>query len=432
MSPPVPERRRGLLAAGLLLGAGLRLAALPLPGTSDVPLFKGWAQAAATRGMTQVYGTDLRWQQQRVKPVNYPPLSLGLVAAVGHAYGVLEPSFADGTAFTVLIKLPVIAADAALAALLFGAVRRARGERAGAAAALAYWLNPAVLIAGAVLGYQDSVMALPGLAALVAAAAGRPILCGALAAVAVLFKPQAVLLGPSLLLALGRHPRGAARAFLRAAAAGLLAAALVLAPFAVAGTTGRMVRAVAQLATHDMFSADAANVWWLVGWAKRGASRWSEDGLAAWTAPVRILRISTSEAQGLPNPRPLGTALVLAAAAWAGWRARQARELGLLAALGAFVVHAYFTLAVGVHENHLFLAVPLLTLAASLRPAFRGILLAVSALTALNLNFIYGFGLGVGGALPRGITGVDATVVLALANLGVFFWHARVLAREVR
>jgi hypothetical protein len=430
MSPPGPARVRALAAGAAALGLVLRLLALPLPGTGDVPLFKSWAQEMARgSGLTGVYGAEIEWQQRSWRKVNYPPLSTGVIGLMGGAYGAVDPTFADSRTFAAFIKLPVVLCDAALAALLFALLRRRR-PAAALAAALAYWLNPAVVLGGAVLGYQDAVLALPAVGALAAAAAGRPALCGALVTLAALVKPQAVLLGPALLLALRADPRGAARATARAAAAALATLAAVLLPFALAGTLRQVMGAVVQLATHDWYSADAANLWWLVTWAKRAASQWAELGAAALLAPVRMLRISMAEAQGLPNPRPLGTALVLLAAAWGTWRARRGSDLGLTAALGAFVVHAYFTLAVGVHENHLFLAVPLLALAASLRPAFRGILLAVTAVTALNLNLIYGFGQGIGGALPRGLLGVDATVLLAAANLAAFAWHVRVLARE--
>jgi hypothetical protein len=431
MSRPGPAAPRAWAAAGLALGAAVRLAALTWPGTSDVPLFKAWAHAADTLGVTGVYGADVEWQRSW-KKVNYPPLAVGLFAAVGRAYRALDPAVSDSATYTAFLKAPLLLADAALTALIYAALRRRRGSGVATVAALAYWLNPAVVIDGAVLGYQDPILALPAVAALLAAAGGRPALCGLCAVVAALLKPQAVLLAPALLVALLNDPRGAARAVSRAAAGALATAGLVLAPFAAAGALGRMVAAVGQLATHDMYSADAANLWWLVTWVKRAASQSGELGLQAWTAPVRILRISMAEAQGLPNPRWIGTALVLLATGWAAWRARKASELGLLAALGAFVVHAYFTLGVGVHENHLFLAVPLLALAAALRPALRGVLVALTAVTALNLDLLYGLGQGMDGALPRGLVGLDATVLLAAANLAALGWHAVVFAREAR
>lgn len=124
--------------------------------------------------------------------------------------------------------------------------------------------------------------------------------------------------------------------------------------------------------------------------------------------------------------------LVLAAWAWGLWKARGVTDPFLLAGLAAFLVHAYFVLAVQVHENHLFLAVPLLALAAAGRQAFRPILLLVSVVVALNLNLFYGISEGVGYGLPRSITIVDASVVLALANVAALVWHGRVLKAACR
>jgi hypothetical protein len=85
-------------------------------------------------------------------------------------------------------------------------------------------------------------------------------------------------------------------------------------------------------------------------------------------------------------------------------------------------------LSAQVHENHLWGAVPLLVLAAAGRPAFRSILFLVSAIVALNLNLFYGFGAGY--ALPRTLTVIDATVVLAAINCAALWRHALVLKRQ--
>ena len=70
---------------------------------------------------------------------------------------------------------------------------------------------------------------------------------------------------------------------------------------------------------------------------------------------------------------------------------------------------------------------PLLVLASAGRRAFLPIAAGVSAIVALNLNLFYGFGDGIGYALPRAITVVDLTVILALVNCFLLSWHARVL-----
>ena len=90
-------------------------------------------------------------------------------------------------------------------------------------------------------------------------------------------------------------------------------------------------------------------------------------------------------------------------------------------------VHA--TLAVQVHENHLFAALPLLTLAAA-GPPFAPVLAALTVIFTLNLNLFYGISEDVGYQIPRGLTIVDLTVVLAVANCVALVWHALVFKRE--
>jgi len=153
--------------------------------------------------------------------------------------------------------------------------------------------------------------------------------------------------------------------------------------------------------------------------------------------PAKILGIQRVIEIGYPDPRVIGTLLTAAAIAWAlwtVWRASRtshaAPDLWLVAGVGAFCVHAYATLSAQVHENHLFAAVPLLVLASAGRQAFRPICAGVSAIVALNLNLFYGLGDGIGYALPRGLTIVDATVILALVNCFLLSSHAVVLNRE--
>jgi len=122
--------------------------------------------------------------------------------------------------------------------------------------------------------------------------------------------------------------------------------------------------------------------------------------------------------------------LVVAAVAWAMWHARQGTDLWLMAALGAFSIHAFETLAAGVHENHLYAAVPLLVMAAAGRRTLVPVLVVVSIILTLNLNLFYGIGEDVGYNIPRGLTIIDASVVLAVMNCAAFVWHAAMFKRE--
>jgi hypothetical protein len=95
------------------------------------------------------------------------------------------------------------------------------------------------------------------------------------------------------------------------------------------------------------------------------------------------------------------------------------------------MVHAYATLAAQVHENHLFAAVPLLVLAAAGRPRLRPVMWTVSGIFALNLNLFYGVSEYIDGwAVPRTLTVIDLTVLLALVNCATLVWYAVLLRSE--
>ena len=73
---------------------------------------------------------------------------------------------------------------------------------------------------------------------------------------------------------------------------------------------------------------------------------------------------------------------------------------------------------------------PLLALAAALDPSLRRLWMGVSLVCALNLNLFYGISIGWGWAIPRRATLIDASVVLAVANLALLAWHARIVSRR--
>ena len=440
---------RSAFAALVLAGILIRAAALPGPGTGDLTIWKVWSNNAARRGVGEMYGVGGTPVERRVleyagatATVDYPPLALVELGVAGNGYWLWSHRhFPNATALNAFVKLPALAAEIGLTLLLFGLVRARLGVSAARLAVVLYWLNPAALMDASILGYLDAQYVLPAIAAIAAAASGWPALAGALIAAAVLTKAQGIFIAPAVLLAIwttGAPEQWLSRV-MRAAAAGLVTAAAIIAPVVAAGGWPNMVQALGRLATHDMLSANAANLWWVIGWVLR--VRYSVHDMGLWpalTAPARILNISRVIEIGYPDPRTIGIALTAAAIAWALWIALpsairhppSATDVWLLAGVAAFAVHAYATLSAQVHENHLFAAVPLLVLAAAGRRGFRPIAIGVSAVVALNLNLFYGFGDGVGWALPRALTVIDATVVVAAINCFLLSWHAVVLRNE--
>jgi len=439
---------RRVFVAGLLIGLVIRLAALPLPGTGDVSAFKIWSHAGYTGAVSEMYGVGgtpperrLHDYDGRQATVDYPPLALYELAFVGLVYGVAFPGYPNTPVLTAFIKLLPVAAEAGITWVLFWAVRRAApGQRDAARfAALAYWLNPAALFNASVLGYLDPLFGFPMLASLVAASAGSAIAAGVLFALAVLTKAQAVMLAPVVVLALwnvaGKGRLSSALRPLGLAGAGAVLTGVVwVGPVVMAGAWPNMMRALGSLARHDMLSGQAANAWWIVTYVMRAIYAVPDMGVAdAFLSPVkRPLGITTIVQLGYPNPRLAATLVVLAAIAWGFWTGRKVRDLPRIALLGAWTVYAYFMLAVQVHENHFYMILPLLALAAAALPEWRRLFWVLSGSFALNLNLFYGLGDRIGFAVPRTITGIDATVWLSLVNVLALVWFARLLRQTFR
>ena len=227
-----------------------------------------------------------------------------------------------------------------------------------------------------------------------------------------------------------RRPRRLAIAAVGAA----VVSAVVVGPIVAAGAWWNMVYALKSQANEVDISMEGYNFWWVAGHFLWTAYAW-QRGLSVWsvfTAPVARLPFVRAAAHGLPYLRVVGTMLAAAGIAWGVWIGRRARDLSLVAAVGAFSVHAYAVLGAQVHENHLFAAMPLLIVAAAQRRRFVPILAGVSAFLTLSMIF-YMFSDQEGPiVLSRTLTLVDTTLLLAVFNCVLLVWHAKVLQAEAR
>jgi hypothetical protein len=349
-------------------------------------------------------------------------------------YGALFPGYPDTRALLVFIKLPVLVAGIALTWMFFSVVRRVSGQDQPARwAALAYWLNPATIFGGEMLGYVDPLYFVPAIAALVVAYWRRPWWAGTLLAIAVATKPQGILIAPAWGLALWQA--GGLSAIARASLTLGGTLAIIVLPFYMRGALPNMWLAFGSFdVRRDTMSAYAANVGWIINWALRSRLNIPHLGFpnAFLQRVPRPLSITRFRELGYPDPRPIGRAAVLAATVWALWITRRSRDLAIVAAFGAFTIHAFFVFSPNLHENHQLFEVPLLVLAAALRPGFRRLFVVVSTIVALNINYLYGAGLGMGWNVPRMITPVDLSVLVAFINVGVLIWFAHRLANEAR
>jgi hypothetical protein len=433
-------RRRSWLVPLALGYALLRWVLLLHPGyVPDMNAYKRWALRASQEGIAQVYATS---------DMDYPPLYAWMLAPIGTVYGWIEPratqvwtdpeaSFvaANSRVFNLLIKLPPLFFDLGIGWLLFRLGRRADADRAQARAdagrgsgpaprrrfpwsivlPAAYLMNPAVIVDVAYWGQADSIhsffvmaaflalgfpgllrIGLPGRRIAVSSASGggmeprggspadRPARgwrdarsawpAWVLLALATLMKPLGLPFFPLLLVltAVWCGWRGVVIGGLAA-----MATALVLfAPFLLAGQSASVFkRVVGDVSLMPYTSSNAHNLWWVLG-------AWKPADTPV-VGPLSKTHFGIL-AFGISYLALLGTARRERAAA----RGRLTGPMGLLLSLG--IAFSFFMLSTHMHENHLFLAVPLaLALVPYDRPGERTFALLAAALTVgVSLNLV--------------------------------------------
>ena len=388
--------RSGLvLIAILIAGAAIRLAAIAAgPGYPfDVVTFQRWAARMAAGGPASFYDPALF--------ADYPPGLLYLLWPLGALPGGPPPE---------IVRAIGIPFDLAIAVVAFAVVRRLRGDRAGLVAAAAYGLDPAPALAGPYWGQVDAVAVLPLILSLVAAAAGRSALAGALGAVAALVKPQLAVGLATLFVAWAtRAVRRGERGSLARLVGGAAATALVIAlPF---GLTVEKIAAIVRDATstHPFSSLFAFNVWALVtGFAV-------PDDTTILGLPARVWG--------------LGLVAIAFALVWARTAALAASgrgpfpdELALLLAMTTLATLVLYELPTRIHERYLLPAVALLVpfAFASRRAAIAYVVFSVVLAVSVLFAFTHQEQTGVRATpvLERTLFDPSLLVLLVLAGFG--------------
>lgn len=390
------QRLVAVLVAGVAAGVAIRLALLWSPGfRDDTDAFARWTAHIAQNGLGRAFDENL----------SFGPVMAWIWGAVGS----VEPAFRQATSaadpgLSAWLKLPAVLADLGLAAGV-AFVLRARPVWA-VAGAVAVLLHPATWYVSAWWGQYESVYALAGLIAVIAAINGRDGVAAVALALAVLTKPQALpLLVP---FAAWFFARGGIRGLARAGAVGLVAAVVIWLPFIAAAGPVRYLENLAEY-QNDIFSVlslRAWNLWWLA----------QEYGVGGEFASDRITFI------GPISFRLLGflvTGLLAIVVAARVYRDPQARTLVLGCAAITLVA---FTFLTTMHERYAYAALVFLMLLIP-EPRVRAIAVAFGIVHTLNLVAAIPATAELGRLLPvgglSGIAGSIAMVALTFATLGL-------------
>ena len=310
--------------------------------SGDITHYVYWTRLVTLGGIQLAYSGT--WPETYAV---YPPLTLLPLELVGSVYQYTQdPAFDVDRAQVSVFLHEGIKFTALVWHLLTGlAIYVLVRGKAGAIAASVYLLNPAALYDVAHWAQPDGAHSVFSVLAVGLLDLGQVVAPWASMAAAAVAKPQAWFIAPLLLLATFRvHGiRGVLRG--AAAAAGVLV--LVSLPFVVTGHGRELLGLPLEVsAVMPVVSADAHNFWWVF------SQLHGEDPIFVQDS-ARVL--------GPLTYRTAAGALVavsLVLVSWLYWTRRA--SLAEAAALG---VLGWFTYTTQAHENHLFAALPLLSLA---------------------------------------------------------------------
>jgi Gpi18-like mannosyltransferase len=392
----VPRREAWLLA---LCAALVSIAFAESHGTVDVLLFKDWVHHAESQGLVAGYAAN---------DADYPPLASTILV------GAARVATLAGVRLQTAIKWSTILFLFATSALFLAWTKDAF------AAAL---LHLSLVLSAAAMAYLDVYYAPLLVAAFWALERRRLLLFSCCFTLAATTKWQPLLLAPFLvvhLLATTRDP-ASRRVDVRALALRVVlpAAAIVAAVVALFGV-GPVWSAFKAGTSHDVLSGYALNLAWVETHLLRlfDPAKWGaiEQGKAE-------LVLASSLAVRLPLQLLFGGSYLALLVAFAR-REKSLENLLTFALLGAL---AYFTLAVGVHENHFFPAALLAVLLAWRQRERTAAALTIVALSHVDLLLFWGLD-GMGPRFPRAL-GQRFDVALPLALFEVLFFVVFAVSR---
>jgi Gpi18-like mannosyltransferase len=384
----------------LLLAIGLfsRLLVISYAGTLDVQYFIGWALAASELGIFELYPPNsLPFQSELFDhryhlPVSYPPGSIYYLWIAGKLMAVLNlPPL-------IVIKLPVILVEVIATLCLYITAHKKFDPSKALLITASFWLNPAIIISGSMLGYQD------GIAISLCLICGLAILSKRLYAAAILFALSLSIKQTSLfffpILIIYAFKADGIKYVFKVIFVFTATLAVILSPYIIFVENGlAMLRHMQKISIHHVLSANALNLWWLIG----GAIEINSWG-SCWNFPTLENYFLTSKVSALHYLKidtesmlpVVGRFLYIVYTLINCFILLISRNVTPLKyVLAAFLqYYGYSMLLTGVHENHALFAVALSTflvfVSAPKYPRFIIIYLLITILVFSNLFLFYG------------------------------------------
>ncbi|WP_282938530.1 dolichyl pyrophosphate Man9GlcNAc2 alpha-1,3-glucosyltransferase [Paenibacillus sp. RC67] len=312
-----------------ILGTGLflRIAAAPwIPGHMDLNLFKSWATSAAK----SLPGFYLNGSS------DYPPFYVYIL----YVTGKLAANPALSPYYSLLLKLPSMAADAATAYLLYRAARKFVSFEIILLIAALYIGNPAIFINSTFWGQVDSFFTLLVVGSLMLLYSKKIGWATVLLTVSVLMKPQGIIYLPVLFFELVRMRQ--VKPWLIAAGSAILTVLVVIIPFSLGQDPSWLLKLyTGTVNEYPYASVNAYNLFALLG------ANYTKDTVTLF----------------LFDYHTWGMAFIVAITLFSWWMYAKCGNVRFAAAAALIQIAGVFTFSTSMHERYLFPAAALALLA---------------------------------------------------------------------
>ena len=358
LRPLTEDPDSGLFPALLVLAALslLKLVVMPyFPGFGpDVGDYQAWASQIATLGPAHTY--------QEGFFLDYPPgylYGLWVVGILAHAIG------ATGDFYRVIIQSPAIVADLTLALLVYAFIRRGTRPEMAFIALLMVALNPPLLFDTVVWGQSDSVMTFVTLLSIVTLLGEQYEIAWGLAAIAVLVKPQGLMMLP--VLGLWTMLETDFATWIRSGIALIAVAIIGIAPFQIGHEWNWIIKLYTSTAAYyHETSVNAFNLMALLGGLRQADSN-TLAGVSFFALGMSLL---------VP---------LYAFVAWILWRGRTPTRLLFASFIAIF---GFFMVAPRMHERYLYPAIALSVPLALEAPEMLAVFVILTITCFINLAYI--------------------------------------------
>ncbi len=358
LQPLIDDRDSGLIATLIVLGAlaAMKLAVMPFfPGFGpDVGDYQAWGSQIVTSGPAHTY--------QQGSFLDYPPgylYALWVAGSIGRAIG------ATGDFYRIIMESPAIVADFALALVVYAFMRRGGRPEMAFIAMLMVALNPALLFDTVVWGQSDSVMTFVILLSIGLIICKQYEIGWALAAIAVLVKPQGLMMLP--VLGVWTLLEADFATWIGSGVAMIAVAIICIAPFQIGHEWNWIIKLYTSTAAYyHETSVNAFNLMALLGGLRQSDS----DTLAG----------ISYFALGMSLLVPL-----YGFVAWILWTGRTPTRL-LFASFVA--IFGFFMVAPRMHERYMYPAIALAVPLALEAPEMMAVFVIISITCFINLAYI--------------------------------------------